>query len=155
MKLFKNLCLFIVMIFIIVLSLAGCEALSRTDFEFLADNSEIELIEIVKIGKLDENAPTHEFLVINEIQDAEQFLKDFSDVECYNRFTDPSGPLEGYIGIKITYNNGDYEVICASGQSEYIDGMYSSHEGWHSFEKTQFDELINKYINGPNDVSIS
>ncbi len=147
MKLFKLSSIFICVICLMLCTI-GCMAILKTDFEFLHDSSEIALIEIVEVGELDNTDrmnPKQEFYTICEIQDIEQFLNDFSDVECRDRFTDPKRPLEGTVGIKITYNNGDYEIICYSGQAECVDGTYSFEEGWHYFDVEQFEELLNKY----------
>lgn len=146
MLLFKAFCTVILALFLVLIMIftVGCEALLRTDYEFWWGNSEIRSIEIVELVK--RQSPCDEYRVICEIHDTEQFLEDFADVKCFSHFTDPLTPSEGDVGIKITYNNGDYEVICASAQAKCIKGVYNPERGRHSFDHAQFDELIEKYI---------
>lgn len=159
MRLFKSLTIFIVVISL-CLSLVGCtslfKSLIKTDFEFLYESSEIKTIEIVIIGEVEKIEDTSStpsvivdkpnFDVVCTVQDIEQFMDDLSEVDC-SMASPPRCPNVGDIGIKIIYNNEEYEIICSLGQAEYRDGFYYSDCGRHSFDETQFDELINKYTN--------
>ena len=125
-----------------------------TKFEFLHDTSEIKTIEIVIIGEIekseDTSADSHktistpQFETVCEVQDTAQFLSEFSEIKC-TVSSPPSAPPIGDLAIKITYNNGDYDVICHTGQGEYRDGYYYGDSGKVSFDETQFKQLINKY----------
>ena len=153
--------LLIIYIFLIslCLSLVGCgllfDSLKKEDFELLHESSKIEAIQIVEVGEVktieDTSSNNYKVLyepsfdVIAEIEDIEQFMEDFSQVDCFQRLSDPSKPFEGDKGIKIIYNNGDYDVICSNGQAECENGIYNFERGYNSFDDTQFDELINKY----------
>ena len=149
----------ILIVILLCFPLVGCassfKALTKTDFEFLHSLSEIKAIEIVKINEIEQiqnvsatppvidNAPS--FDVICTVQNIERFMEDFSKIECYLS-SPPKSPSAGDIGIKIIYNNENYEIICSRGQAEYRNGFYYSDCGRHSFDETQFDEMLSKYI---------
>ena len=124
------------------------KAFSKENYKFLHENSEISFIEIVKIGEIEKvgDEMLLGIFVESEIQDEKSFLDDFSNVECYRKYSDPRGPRKGSLGIKITYSNGDYEIICASGQSECENGIFYYERGAYSFDNEQFDLLLKKYI---------
>lgn len=139
--------------------MCGCGFLFRlftkTDYEFLQDVSEIQSIEIVILRDVEDvdGTITPIFDLVQTVQDIESFLKDFSDVDCYNRISDPSCADQGTRIIKITYNNGDYEFIGASGQSNYKNGVYTYWGGYHSFDDVCFEELLTKY-SGNDPISL-
>ena len=159
---FKSLSVFTVVV-LLCLSLVGCsfvlDSFLKTNFSFLHETSEIKAIEIVVIGEVAQienvsseppaagNKPN--FDIVCYVQDIEQFIDDFSKVECFHS-SPPRSPILNDVGIKIIYNNDDFDIICSSGQGEYRDGFYYSDTGKFSFDKTQFDELINKYTNDMN-----
>ena len=148
----------LILVLVVSLLLVGCgflfDFLAETDFKFLHEISEIKSIEIVIIGEVEriENFSPESSVVVDNpnfdvvcyVQNIEQFIDDFSKVECFTSFP-PRSPSLGDIGIKIIYNNEDYDIICSSGQGEYRDGFYYSDSGKFSFDENQFDELINKY----------
>ena len=162
MRLFKSLSIFIVL-FSLCLSLVGCgflfKSLIKTDFKFLHETSEIKAIEIVIIGEIERIEDTSSessavvykpnFDVVCCVEDIEQFMDDFSKVECFMA-SPPSSPRLDDIGIKIIYNNDEYDIICSIGQAEYRNGVYYFDAGKNSFDDTQFDTLINKYTNDIN-----
>lgn len=157
MRLFKFFTIVIVVISL-CLPLVGCVSffkdISRTEYSFLYEASEIKAIEIVIIGavkKIEDTSSTPSvidykpsFDVVCTVQDIEQFMEDFSEIECLWA-PPPRAPSVGDVGIKITYNNEEYEIICSLGQAKYRDGYYYGYSGRHSFDETQFDELIEKY----------
>lgn len=130
------------------LSLVGCgfvfDAITKTEFNFLHETSEIESIQIVIIGEITQTTDTSD--VIFNIRETESFLDDFSKIDC-RRSSPPDSPVLGDTGIKIIYKNGDYDIICCNGQSEYRDGFYYADSGTVDFDETQFNELINNYTN--------
>ena len=71
--------------------------------------------------------------MISTVQDHSAFLSDFRDVKCNTFFGDPRGVYEGDIVVKITYDNGEYELIRSLGR------------GFYSFDQEQFNDLIEKY----------
>lgn len=163
MRLLRFLIILIIVISLCLL-LVGCGflfvAITKTDFDLLHEATEINSIEIVIIGEVKRIEDTSSdytvayepsFDVICKIQEIEQFIEEFSEVDCFMRISDPSRPLEGDNGIKIVYNNGDYDIICAYGQGEYKNGTYDFERGYHSFDEVEFNTLINKYLNVSTD----
>jgi hypothetical protein len=136
--------------------LVACGFLFDAEFNFLHETSEIELIQIVIIGEITKTIDTSsdpqkevytpEFDVIFNIQDIEQFIDDFLTIDC-RKSSPPNSPVLGDTGIKIIYKNGEYDIICCSGQGEYRDGFYYADSGTVSFDETKFNELINNYTN--------
>lgn len=159
MRLLRFLIILIIAISL-CLSLVGCgfvfDAILKTEFNFLHETSEIESIQIVIIGEITQTTDassenptkvyTPKFDVILNIREIESFIDDFSKIDCH-RSSPPNSPVLGDTGIKIIYKNGDYDVICCNSQGEYRDGFYYADSGTVDFDKTQFNELINKYTN--------
>ena len=159
MRLLRFLIILIIMI-LLCLSLVGCgflfDAITKTEFIFLHETSEIKSIQIVIIGEITQTTnassenPTEiytpKFDVISNIQEIDSFIHDFSAIDC-RRSSPPASPVLGDTGIKIIYKNGDYDIICCNGQSEYRDGFYYADSGTVYFDETQFNELINNYTN--------
>ena len=159
MRLLRFLIFFTIVISL-CLSLIGCgflfNVITKTEFNFLYETSEIELIQIVTIGEITQTPDTSsenttevytpKFDVICNIREIESFIDDFSTIDCHRSFP-PVPPTLGDTGIKIIYKNGDYDIICCIGQGEYRDGFYYADSGTVSFDKTKFNELINIYTN--------
>ena len=157
MRLLRVLIILIIVISL-CLSLVGCgfifDAITKTEFNFLYETSEIESIQIVIIGEITQTPDTSsenitevytpKFDVICNIREIESFIDDFSTIDCH-RSSPPVSPVLGDTGIKIIYKNGDYEIICCKGQGEYRDGVYYADSGTVNFDETQFNELINNY----------
>ena len=116
-------------------------------FQFLNPIEEITNISIVEINFGDENEIIQTEIV--GIDDISAFINDFQKVNCYVYYGDPLGVTpEGVddIVVKIMYENGEYELINWSGQSEYtIQGGFSYYKGFNVFEEKQFEFLISKY----------
>ena len=138
----------LILVISLCLSLVGCgfvfDAITKTEFNFLHETSEIESIQIVIIGEITQTTDTSD--VIFNIREIESFIDDFSKIDC-RRSSPPDSPVLGDTGIKIIYKNGDYDIICCNGQSEYRDGFYYADSGTVYFDETQFNELINSYTN--------
>ena len=128
---------------VIMLSFISCEI--SVDYKFLHDPSEISTIEIVDvlIGESSEGLKQETVCVIHDI---DMFMDDFSQVDCYYIYTDPTGIEKDTTAIKIIYSNGEYELIAASGQAEYTnERQFSNYRGYRYFDKKQFEDLILKY----------
>ena len=159
MYMLKSLSVYIVVI-LLCFSLVACgflyDSITKTEFDFLHETSRIKSIQIIIIGEITQTTAassenfkelnTPNFDVICNVQNIEQFMDVFSKVEC-SISSPPRSPTRGDTGVKILYDNGDYDIICSSGQGEYRDGFYYADSGKVSFDETQFNELINKYIN--------
>ena len=96
MRLFKSLSIFIV-VFSLCFSLVGCgsviDAIIKTEFNFLHEQSEIKSIQIVIIGEITKTIDTSSdpkkevytpnFDVIVNIDDIASFMDDFLTIDCY------------------------------------------------------------------------
>lgn len=123
--------------------LMGCE--KKVDYEFLHSLDEVSVIEIVKVNDVYENDELKQEKM-SEIENINEFFMEFQNLDCYSIYTDPQG-IEGEQEIiKITYENGEYELIDVDGQATYTHSKkFKNYRGYYYFEQDQFDELINKY----------
>ena len=115
--------------------LTSCNA---EPYSFKEPFDEIESIEIVWA----ENSL--EFTVTKTLSETEKkdFLEKFQAIKFYQYLGDPPN-LYGD-AIKITYSNGDYEMIC-SYTAEYVeDGVIQFL--WESCDEEDFNELINNFL---------
>ena len=148
----KKLFIFITLL-AIVLSVSGCGVLYKTffktEYEFLQDVSQIHAIEIGIMEDTQTQLPTDppSFAVMHIVEDHKTFLKEFSKVDCFSRFTDPTGIRPGSIVFRITYVNGDYEIIHSHGQSKCEGGTYVYWYGYYYFDNNQFETFLGTYIN--------
>ena len=119
--------------------ISGCDR--RVEYEFLQPNENISKIEYVTAWY------NKEAIVIKELNKdkTEEFLIDFTELDCYKYFTAPGVVSPGDEAIKITYINKDFELINENGQASYKNGILKS-EGYYYFHDEPFQELINKYF---------
>ena len=143
-KLFIRFFLFIVLIFLI----KGCY-----DDEFVLMNNqneivEIEIVEISEEYKLDVGWAPPKLTRVCVITEKEAFLEDFFALDGRPGVNDPTGVFCGEIVIKISYSNGDYELIEADGKGTYSHDKdwYTKHDGTFYFDRDEFDNFIAKYI---------
>lgn len=117
-------------------------------YEFLNPTHEIAEITIVNI-LFGENCDLIE-AEIKKIEDTSTFLKDFQKVNCYTYFGDPIGVTpEGVEDtvIKISYANGEYELINWNGQSKYTaEKGFNYYAGYSTFDEQQFESLMAKNL---------
>ncbi|MBQ8393470.1 MAG: hypothetical protein IJX51_06840 [Clostridia bacterium] len=146
------LCLF--MMLVILTSLSGCGILvlffdgHKIDYPYLNSREEIVLIEIIRYDW--DNEDTHASEIITTIENTDEFLDDFEDVDYYDVFMwEPQGIEDGGIAIKFTYSNGEYEINSHGGQGRYNReaGCYYAYTDNGYFDKEQFRELIYKWAN--------
>jgi hypothetical protein len=135
----------LILMLILAVVFAGCSY--RDAYKLLHDVDQISSVEIVTVFFDDEGIANQQVKV--RISDVEAFIKDFRSVTCYCHFGGPTGvekSLSGNDVIKITYQNGEYELIDWKGQSEYTQerGFYY-YAGFNVFDEEQFEELIEKY----------
>ncbi|MBR7112627.1 MAG: hypothetical protein IKC75_06905 [Clostridia bacterium] len=136
----------LLMIFLCVLS--ACSR--KKAYEFINDESEISAIEIVKLCEYDQEKGEYQEQLISTVEDHETFLSDFKEIDCYNHWSDPTGVFENDIVIKISYTNGEYELIHHSGQGKYRHfednpSFLQVYAGRRYIDEEQFNQLIDKY----------
>lgn len=127
---------FVILFLIILLIFTGC---SEKTYSFKNPISEITTIEIVWA----ENSL--EFTVIKTLSEIEKnnFLKQFQTIKFENYYFGDPMSVHGN-AIKITYPNGDYEMICYY-WAEYVkDGeIYSIRKNCN---EKDFNQLLNNFL---------
>lgn len=123
-------------------------------YEFLHPVHEIEEVEIVRFGHYDEDDAVIKAYVMKENINIEDFVAGLMKVECTSR-----RPAEGGIvadtlecGIKVIYNNGDYELIDDYGQAYYLKEKGFVNDGYYKFNEAQFELLISYLMTGNRDI---
>ena len=138
----------LIVITVLVCTLTSCFLFES--FELMYDESEISKIQIVKLLEYDESKGEYNIEIISTVKNNSEFLSEFKSLKSHSFIGDPIGVDEGDVVIKITYKNGEYEMINYSGAGAYRipeNGApyFSNHVGFHKFDSSEFDALINKY----------
>ena len=135
----KKYIIYISLIVLVLIFMSGCE--KKAEYEFLQPNENIVKIEYVT------DWYNNETILINELSKdkTEKFLIDFKNIDCYTYFTDPGSIEPGEDAIKITYTNGEFELINRTGQELYKDEKFK-YLGLYYFDSEQFQDFINKYF---------
>ena len=127
----------------------GCNG---SKYKFIQPIKNIIKIEYVIVGerKNPDNLPLskvpHELKIVSELSNYKinDFIKDLVKVEFHYIYTDPVTIEKGELAVKISYKNGDYELISANSQAKYVNENYKS-TGRYSFDNNQFQGLLDKY----------
>ena len=118
------------------------------EYPLLHETSQISGITIVSVGF--DNEGKFSQSEICTVSDIDEFILRFRDVTCYSLFGDPTGLApdeEDATVIKIAYDNGEYELINYYGESWFThERGFQYYKGYYSFDKDQFAELIQTYI---------
>ena len=124
----------------------------KATYEFEQESGKICTIEIVEVEFLPLPDTGIQFKALAFIENVEAFLSDFNRVTCYSKGAlgyQPSGVSSGDIGIKVTYMDGEYEVIAQNAQSKYLSmGSEMQFVTWadrFSFDEEMFNNLLDKY----------
>ena len=144
----KKIILGIFVLMVVFFTLSACSG--KKAYEFINEESEISTIEIVKLCEYDKEAGEFREEIISTIEDHSTFLSDFKKIDCYNHWSDPTGVEENDVVIKITYKNGEYELIHHYGQGKYRHfednpSFLQVYAGYRYFDEEQFNDLIEKY----------
>ena len=119
-------------------------------YGYMHDTSNILSIEIVNSDIQDDNSLLCETLAV--IEDEAKFIEQLNSVEyIYTNDYNYSERLNQKSAIKITYQNGDYEVFTYNHRDEVelLDtGTERAGFGTYigTFDKTQFNALVNQYL---------
>ena len=132
----KKFLLFISLSSLIMIFLTSCSA---KPYSFKEPIDEIESIEIVSA----ENSL--EFTVTKTLSETEKedFLEQFQMIKFYSYFVGDPMSVNGD-AVKITYQNGDYEMICYY-WAEYVKNgeVYFVQK---SCDEKDFNELLNSFL---------
>ena len=159
MKNMKKLCVWL-MVFVCVF-FSGCfkRTVRIEDYAFLQDHSKCGKIELVTFDGSYDNFKEYKqgpkFEVFLVIENHEEFFEKFNAMVCYRRLIGHHANA-GKVVIKITYYNGEYEIIGANGQGYYkyeqdseggIEELRYQLWGLYSFDEEEFNALIQQYLN--------
>lgn len=132
-------------IFGLLIILSGCQ--KKVEYKFMYDQSEINTIEIIRVGEADESG-VNEQEVLTSIDDINSFVDEFTQLTCYDHVGDPTGVYPDQIAIKVTYKNSEYELIAAGGQAHYtMKRQYVNYDGFYYFNKEEFNNFLRSNIN--------
>ena len=131
-------------ILIIAISIVFTSCKQTEVYSFLKPTDEVFEIAIVALSF--DNAENLIETEIKKIEDISAFLEDFKKLDCYACWGDPAGVTpEGVEDtvIKISYANGEYELINWNGQSEFTSEKgFKYYAGYSIFDEQQFESLI-------------
>lgn len=123
------------------------------EYEFSAPITDTTRIEIMIVTRLD--GDNLELRTVSEIEDTEAFLDDFSALECSRGISldviDEASAMTSFDAIRITYDDGSYEVITAYGNldSSFLSSDITEDEllekEYYIFDPSEFGSLIEKY----------
>ena len=120
----------------------------RTQYRFMYEISKITKIELVECGYGIEENQGYEN-VLSEISDTRLFMEELSRVKytmpLYNDIVRSFKYSD--LGIKISYENGDFEIIGNSKKTEYrVNAGYDLYNAVGEFDNAQYEALLNKYL---------
>lgn len=138
----KRTILFLLSIFVSTVIMVSCSF--SHNYTYLHSEEMIVGIELVQF-EID-NSDYTTFPSQKNIEDVDGFLSDFNRLDFYKSSLGPVGIVENSLVIKIVYENGDFELVHYNGQAKYTCELGSSNYcGRGTFEKEQFNALIEKY----------
>lgn len=156
--------LFLFLIVALSVSLAGCG--KKISYPFLHGSDEIQEIQIAHI-ELDYEYQTFELgrlddcIVLADIEDTSEFIEKFSNDVLFSKnwFGEPTHLKHGEYVIKITYTNGNFELIGFYAQSIIVQDdrgykelngvIYGEGPGRVYCSKDDFMNFINLYLDDP------
>lgn len=139
----KNIVLF--SICICLLFLISCSP--SKSYVFLNQLDEVSEITIVKLTFEDKKMIQ---TTLQKIEDEALFLEELKKIRCYTRIGDPTGATEEGVDnvvFRISYLNGEYELIDWAGQSIYtLKNGFRFYSGFSGFDKEEFESLMTKHM---------
>ncbi len=130
--------LFVLLVAFMLFSLFGCVFIGGERYTCEAYN--VEAIEIIQLGELNEDKNEYDYTVLREIEDISTFVNRLNELKQRERYWGAAYFLADYVVIKIDYPNGDYDMLHHTAQLFYRDGVYT-YEGF-IFDMEQFNSLV-------------
>ena len=115
--------------------------------KYVCEAEQVVLVEIIELGEYIDDESNFEYILLREIknEDVSEFVKRLNNVEHKERkWGAPGGVYEGCVIIKVSYLNGDYDIIHQGAQSFSRSG--NQKRGFFTFNSDQFEELLNDYL---------
>ena len=133
-------------LFIAVLCLTLLIGCSRpAPYEMLHNSSEIEAIQIVTKVSYNIQQNQWDYEEVCTVEDVQAFAEELLAIDTHRILNDPPQMSETTYVARITYTNGDCELISNRNQRLlYSDG--ASRERNYSFDSDSFDALLLKYM---------
>lgn len=140
----KAFCCCILATFSVVL--CSCK---KGSYPFYYDESEIYNISIVYIlDGYNAYVNRDHYETILDIEDIGMFLTDFKKIKfSMFQFGDPVEIMSNDYAIKVSYRNGDYELITGYANDKIINNEPLPY-GRENCDKEEFDNFINSYLTG-------
>ena len=120
----------------------------RSTYEFSQPEDQIKTIDVVYIYPFS-NAPSDEVEVVNTVteivnSDPQKFLEGLREVPCYLNYRVRWPDIEKDV-IRITYQDGSYELIGATGVYYInVDGVAKC--CWYCFDEMEFQKFMYKCV---------
>ena len=135
---------FLIMVSAICIMVTGCE--KKIEYPYMNSKDEISTIEIVVYSADNKESRVSE--IIANIECVNEFLEEFEEIDYYEAgiIYNPQGVEDGSIAVRITYQNGDYEIFNWLGRGVYKNGIgYDAYDDWGYFNEEQFNLLVSKW----------
>ena len=126
---------------------SGCALFTQ---KFHCNSSDVEAVSIVEVNEgRDENGNfEYQENLLCEVTDISAFITTLNSIECRINGGDPVSIELGSIAIKITYKNGDRDLLTHNAQRLYRKDTGYDSAGYWWFDQEQFEALISKYYDG-------
>ena len=130
-----------VICFVLILPVCGCESTKK----YMDQIDTISQIQIVELTNFNQEKRCFEETILTDIVDIPGFINDLCNIDYAQHFTDPVQLRAGLTVIKIVYSNGDYEHVYCDAQ--YVHRSDGGSYGYIEYDREQFEQLIEKYLN--------
>lgn len=132
----KKILLPTILFLLIAITFTGC---SKKPYSFSEPIDEIESIELVSA----ENSLNFTVKKTLSKKEKNNFIEQFQKIQFTDYYIGDPMSVSGN-AVKITYQNGNYEMVCHY-WSEYVkDGVI--YYRWKSCEKDEFNKLFNNFL---------
>ena len=131
---------FMIVSIMLLICLSSCR--QTYTYEFLYDEDSISSIDIVYITS-DENELNLEYL--KQISDHDLFMQDFKALKFQKYLYVDQPTIYGKVGVKITYETDDYEIITYDAQEVFFAVDQTSRISRFYIEKDDFEKFLELY----------
>lgn len=138
-------------VFVALLFIFSTSCENEAQYHFIQSNDKIVGIELVSIVMDDDPMSpyrdSYKFTTIEAIPTGMyiEFIADFNSMNCYEYLNDPVSIVTGMNALKISYSNGDFELIGEDAQASSRGNKFRDY-GFYYFDHDEFMELLNQYF---------
>lgn len=130
-------------------SCLSCSTADSYPFMHEADNLDEVIIELVTVAPDEANGQEYSVITASEISDNVGFIEDLNSMKVIIPFGDPSRSISFGNGIRLSYPDGQYELITAHGSALIFEGQHLYNDV--NFDSREFDEFWEKWKNLSNE----